>query len=303
MSKPLDRLTLLETFVRIADRGSITAAARDLGLSQASASRQLKELEDRLTAQLIRRTTHALSLTPAGQDLLRDAQALIAGWDALADRHGASERTVAGRLKVVAPVALGQLHLADMAVRFQLAHPGVSVIWVLEDAPIRFAEVGCDCWIKVGPVPDDTLIVRPLGRVERLIVAAPALVAHHAIGGPEDLAAMPCAALDPFDGGRIDLTAKSGAEARIAPDLSLSTNNIFALHRAALLGAGFAVLPRWFVEDDLAAGRLIDVLPDWRAATLTINAAFLPARHQPKRLGLFLDALLTGVGAIPGIQR
>jgi len=80
MSKPLDRLTLLETFARISDRGSISAAARDLGLSQASASRQLKELEDRLGAQLIRRTTHSIALTPAGQALLRDARELIAGW-------------------------------------------------------------------------------------------------------------------------------------------------------------------------------------------------------------------------------
>jgi len=80
MSKPLDRLTLLETFAGISDRGSISAAARDLGLSQASASRQLKELEDRLGAQLIRRTTHSIALTPAGQALLRDARELIAGW-------------------------------------------------------------------------------------------------------------------------------------------------------------------------------------------------------------------------------
>ena len=303
MSGPLDRLTLLGTFARIAERGSITAAARDLGLSQASASRQLKALEDRLGSQLVRRTTHALSLTPAGEEVLRGARELIAGWDAFEERHGASEQEVKGRMRIVAPIALGQLHLADIALRFQLAHPGVTIDWLLDDDPIRFAEIGCDCWIKVGPVPDDTLILRTLGRVERLLVAAPALVSGRKLRSPQDVAALPCAALAPFEGGEIGLSSKGGRTAKIAPEVRLSTNNIFALHRAALLGLGFAVLPRWFVAADLEAGRLIDLLPVWRAATLTVNAAYLPARHQPKRLTLFLEALASGIEAIPGIER
>ena len=302
MSRPLDRLTLLETFARIAERGSITAAGRDLGLSQASASRQLKELEDRLGAQLVRRTTHDLSLTPAGREVLQEARALIAGWQAFEERHGAPDREAKGRMKIVAPVALGQLHLADIALRFQLDHPGVTIDWHLDDEPIRFAEIGCDCWIKVGPVPDDTLILRALGRVERLLVAAPALVASRRPKTPKEVAALPCAALDPFEGGQIGLTSKTGKTARIAPEVRVSTNNIFALQRAALLGLGFAVLPRWFVEPDLAAGRLVDLLPAWRAATLSINVAYLPARHQPRRLTLFLEALASGVAAIPGIE-
>lgn len=302
MSKPLDRLTLLETFARIAERGSISAAARDLGLSQASASRQLKDLEDRFGSQLIRRSTHSLSLTSAGLDLLRDARELTAGWEALEDRHGAADREVRGALNVVAPVALGQLYLADIALRFQLAHRSVAIGWQLKDEMIRFAEVGCDCWIKVGTVPDDTLIVRELGKVERLIVAAPDLTGPGQFGSPEQVAGLPCAALQPFEGGNIAVSDMAGDTFVIKPDVRLSTNNIFALHRAALMGVGFAVLPRWFVEEDLASGRLIDLLPDWRAATLTVNAAFLPSRYQPKRLLLFLEHLAGEFGAIPGIE-
>ena len=102
MTKSLDRLVLLETFVRIAERGSISAAARDLGLSQPSASRQLSELEGRLGAQLIRRTTHNLALTPAGQDLLVEARQMLEGWDALVERHGRGPDDIKGRLKIVA---------------------------------------------------------------------------------------------------------------------------------------------------------------------------------------------------------
>ncbi len=303
MSKPLDRLTLLETFARIAERGSISQAARDLGLSQASVSRQLKDLEDRLGTVLIRRTTHSLALTPAGQGLLQDARELTTGWTALEERHGPSGRQVKGPLKIVAPVALGQHHLADIACRFQRAHPAVTITWLLQDEAIRFAEIGCDCWIKVGAVPDDALIVRELGRVERLLVAAPDLVSPRKDFTPEEVAGLPCVALDPFEGSRIGLTSRDRATATLTPHVSFSTNSIFAQHRAALNGAGFAVMPRWFVEADLETGRLVDLLPDWRAATLTINAAFMPTRFQPRRLALFLDRLTTDVPGIPGIGR
>ena len=303
MSKPLDRLTLLETFARIADRGSISAAARDLGLSQASVSRQLKDLEDRFSTVLVRRTTHSLALTPAGQELLRDARALASDWTALEERHASSDRQVKGQLKVVAPVALGQHHLADIACRFQREHPAIAITWLLQDEPIRFAEIGCDCWIKVGAIPDDTLIVRDLGRVERLLAASPDLIGRRRGLTPDCVARLPCAALAPFEGGRIGLTSRDGAAATLTPRVSISTNSISAQYRAALNGAGFAVLPRWFVEADLDAGRLVDLLPDWRAATLTVNAAFMPARLQPRRLTLFLDRLGAEVPRIPGIER
>lgn len=253
-------------------------------------------------AQLIRRTTHSLALTPAGQDLLYDARALIAGWDAFEERHAGSDGTVRGALKVVAPVALGQTHLADIAVGFQLRHPQVKLTWMLDDQPIRFAEIGCDCWIKIGAVPDDTLVARPLGRVERLLAAAPDLIKDQRPHQPKDLESLPLIALAPFEGGDIRLTAADGTEAAIPMSLRMTTNNILAAYRAAKMGAGAAIVPRWFVADDLAEGSLVDLLPGWRAAELVVHAAFLPARYQPKRLELLLDTLANGISEIPGIQ-
>ncbi len=301
MTGTLDRITLLETFVRIAERGSISAAARDLDLSQPSVSRQLAELEHRFGAQLARRTTHELSLTPAGQDLMHDARQLIDSWNALEERHGQGQTEIRGRLKIVAPVALGQLHLADLMLQFQSNHPRVSIDWQLDDEPIRFAEAGCDCWIKVGVVPDENLIVRPLAAVERLIVAAEPLASQHVVRTPSDVEKLPFAALDPFEGARITLKSKTNRSQTIGPDIAVATNNIFALHRAALTGAGAAVLPLWFVEDDLKAGRLVDLLPAWRAPTLTINIAYLPGRHQPARLKKFIDHLYEGITGLPGL--
>ena len=302
MSKPLDRLTLLETFVRIADAGSISAAARDLGLSQPSASRQLAELESRLRTQLIRRTTHSLALTDAGIDLLADARQLIDGWEALSEKHLASDRRIQGSLKVVAPVALGQLHLARIAWRFQRDHPGVKVTWQLDDEPIRFAEVGCDCWIKVGPVPDETLVVRSLGTVERLLVASRSFVTEHGLpGGPRAAERLPLAVLEPFEGRQIPLARGEERVTTIRPEPRVRTNNLFALKEAALMGLGIAVMPRWFVASELTSGKLVDLLPEWRAPALDVHVAYLPGRHQTLRLTTFLETLRAQVPGISGI--
>lgn len=303
MSKPLDRITLLETFVRIADAGSISAAARDLGLSQPSASRQLAELESRLRAQLVRRNTHSLALTEAGTELLQDARQLIDSWEFLEEKHLAGAEQVKGGLKVVAPVALGQLYLARLAWRFQQDHPETTITWHLEDRAIRFAEVGCDCWIKVGPVPDETLVVRRLGKVERLLVASPPLLEQRGRPrNPGSAERFPLAALEPFEGGSIVLRHKDRRRETIRPGIRMQTNNIFALKEAAMMGLGIAVLPRWFIADELARGALVDLLPAWRAPSLLIHVAYLPGRHQTLRLRTFLAMLRARVPEIDGID-
>lgn len=302
MSKPLDRLTLLETFVRIADAGSISGAARDLGLSQPSASRQLAELESRLETQLVRRTTHSLALTPAGNDLLADARQLINGWDALSEKHLAGGSVMQGNLKVFAPLALGQSHLARIACRFQQDHPGVTITWRLEDEPIRFAEVGCDCWIKVGAVPDENLIVRRLGSVERMLVASQSLIAANGMPrGPKAAERLPLAALEPFEGRQIPLRQGNQRSVTIRPHSRMQTNNIYALKEAALMGIGMAVMPRWFVASELKSGALIDILPTWRAPALDVHVAYLPGRHQPQRLKAFVDTLREEAPKIVGM--
>jgi len=302
MSKSLDRLTLLSTFVRIAERGSISAAARDIGLSQASASRQLAELEERLGIQLIRRTTHALALTRDGEQVLSDARILLDGWEALSDRFAQSGGRLAGDLKVVAPVALGQQHLAAAAIEFQNRHPDVSITWVLDDDPIRFAETGCDLWIKIGIPSDDRLVVRNIGSVERLIVAAPSLLSSAPVKMPSDLDSLPLAALAPFEGAAIPLKNAQGSKRSVAARPVMTTNNIYSAYEAAKRGIGFAVMPRWFVDDDLNTGHLVDVLPAWRAPERTVTASVLPGRHRTRRLVAFRDHMIDAIRSVPGIR-
>ena len=304
MSKSLDRLTLLETFVRIADAGSISAAARDLGLSQPSASRQLAELESRFKTQLMRRTTHDLSLSAAGDELIADARQLLDQWEALEEKYLETEATPQGKLKVIAPIALGQLYLLDIVLRFQQQYPLIDLSWQLQDGNIRFAEVGCDCWVKIGPVPDESLIVEPLGQVERMVVATPGFLQTQ--GEPKTIKALeklPFITLAPFEGGRIPLTNSQGKQVVVTPSARMNTNSITALRKATLAGLGASVMPRWFIEEDLTQQQLVDLLPQWRAPKLTIYVASLPGRHRPRRLKAFLDILRTEVSRIPGIEQ
>lgn len=296
MSKPSDRLALLETFSRIADTGSISAAARDLGVSQPTASRQLAELETRLRTTLIRRTTHEMSLTEAGQALLGASRDLLSGWEALEEQHLDDAERLSGMLRVVAPVALGQTLLSGIACRFQKDHPDIVLGWELEDRAIRFAAVGCDCWIRVGGVPDETLVVRELGQVDRLVVCSPEYLDRAgSLSTPRDLDKLALLALEPFEGRSIPLATGRGRKAVIRPAVRLSTNNIGALREATLGGLGIAVMPRWFIRDDLKGRALVEALPGWRAPKLAINVAYAHTRHQTRRLRAFVERVASSL--------
>ncbi|WP_300017175.1 LysR family transcriptional regulator [uncultured Roseobacter sp.] len=287
MNTRFDRLFLLETFVRIAERQSLSAAARDLGTSQPSVSRRLAALENRLGVVLVRRTTHDVTLTPDGLALLSDARRMIGEWEAIEDRHGEDEE-LKGTIRVIAPVALGQNLLVRAAIQFMKDHPNVTIDWRLRDDAIRFAEEGCDCWLKVGPVPDETLVVRELARVERLVVGTPDCLAQHA---GSDLHAMPWLTLGPFEGNRIELFNEAQELQAFSVTPKLASDNIFAIYEAAMQGVGVAIMPRWFVASDLEIDNLVDVAPDLRAARLPVNLALVSGTKRPARVEQFCKSV------------
>ena len=287
MKTRFDRLSLFETFVRIAERKSLSAAARDLGTSQPSVSRQLAALEERLGVILVRRTTHDVTLTPDGLTLLVDARRMLGEWEALEDRHREDDE-LAGTIRVVAPVALGQRLFIKAAAHFIREHPDVTIDWRLRDDNIRFAEEGCDCWLKVGAIPDETLIVRELARVERIVIGTPEYLKSHT---ETALHSMPWLTLGPFEGNRIELFDQKKQVHSFAVKPKLASDNIFAIHEAALEGVGAAIMPRWFVESDLEEGNLVDVAPNFRAARLPINLAIAPGTKRPARVERFCEAI------------
>lgn len=156
------------------------------------------------------------------------------------------------------------------------------------------AEEGCDLWIRVGPVPDDRLVVREIARVERIVVAAPRVAAAQGDAPMED---WPWLALGPFEGGRIALRGDDGRRAfTLRP--RLATDNVLALRQAVLGGLGAAILPRWLVADELAAGALIDAAPGRRAAALPVHLALAAGEARPLRVARLAEAITAAAGGL-----
>ena len=166
-----DRLELLETFVRVADTGALSRAARSLNVSQPSVSRRIQSLEDACRAKLIHRTTHYLELTDEGRRLLPVARELLSKWEAGVSALADDEPS--GLLQVAAPVGLGQSRLMDEAVAYLKRYPKVQMDWTLTDEPVDVVGGEADIWISIGgAVTDDRLVVKQLAKVDLLLVAA-----------------------------------------------------------------------------------------------------------------------------------
>ncbi len=288
-----DRIGLLETFIRVAERGSLSAAARDLGVTQPSISRQFAALEQMMGTVLAHRTTHKLTLTSEGTALLAQARGLVAQWRELEESNRAGS-DLRGDIRAFAPTALGQGVLIKAATQFLIDHSGVSIDWRLTDRPIRFAEEGCDCWFRVGHVPDQSLVVREIGSIERLVVGHPETPNRSL----EDL---PWVSLGPYEGERIALFDENGTERAFSVGPRLTVDNIFASLEAVRQGLGIAILPHWLVKDLLKSGELVAPAPEWRAASLPLRVALPPGTRRPDRLSRFVESMTDATIADFGI--
>jgi DNA-binding transcriptional LysR family regulator len=291
-----DRFELMETFVRIVDAGSLSAAAAQLGTTQPTVSRRLQALERSLGVRLLRRSTHSMTLTEDGQRCLERARELLANWHAFeADLRGAGDEPE-GTLRVIAPHAFGQQQLVAPLADYLARHPRVNVEWLLHDRRPDFIAEGIDCAIQVGEVDDQNVVAIKLAEVPRIVVAAPALAALlPATQEPGDLARLPWLAMRPYYRTEVALSALAplavGSDARFAITPRMSTDSLYALRTATVMGVGAAVASAWLVADDIAQGRLVHLAPQWRAAPLPVWLVYPKARFYPARLRRFLDVI------------
>ncbi len=299
-----DRLGLLQTFVRIVEAGSLSAAASQLGTTQPTVSRRLRALEQALGLRLLQRSTHRMRLTDDGHRLHAHARALLDDWDSLqADLRGARERAE-GRLRVLVPHAFGQTALLAPLVDYLQRHPEVEVEWLLHDRHPDFIAEGIDCAIQVGPLHTPDVVATRLAEVPRIVVAAPALLQG---APPADeaaaLEALPWLALQTFYRDEIALQhARDGRTHRFAIRPRFSTDSLYALRGAILAGLGAGIVSSWLVGEDLAAGRLRRLAPDWEAAPLPVYLIHPYARFYPARLRLFLQAMRAAMPGLTGMR-
>ncbi|POP41945.1 LysR family transcriptional regulator [Superficieibacter electus] len=300
----IDRVELMRTLVRIVEAGSLSAAAAQLATTQATVSRRLQSLERLLGTKLILRSTHAMKLTDDGERCYQHAKRVIDAWLALEDDLHTAEDEPVGVLKVRAPHAFGQQQLLTPLVNFLQRYPGLAVEWMLNDKTVDFLSDDIDCAIRVGAEKDPATVSVLLAEVPRSLVAAPALLARYAhITCPEQMSALPWVAISTFYQHEILLThVDSGEHKMIAIQPRLSTDSLYVARNTALAGLGLALVSRWVVEEDLAAGRLVEVIPSWQAGALPVHLVYPWSRYYPTRLRKFLQLMREVMPRVAGMR-
>lgn len=288
----LDDLRQIRAFVQVAESGSISAAARVLGLSQPTVSRQIQALERGINLPLIRRDTHTMSLTEAGRVLLPEARRLLVAAERAGQKLMAERNTLQGHLRIVSVVDLGQWIVSRVLARFQSLHPQVTAELHLINRPMKFIEEGFDCGFLVGEPVDKSLVMRRIASLPRVLTAAPSLIERLGLPThPDALADFPwLGVLQPHFDLRRRLVIGTGERAReIAVRPALLLDTVTALREAAVAGAGFTLLPAWIAERDLADGSLVRLLPDWEIPDIGLYLGYATGRHLTGRLRAFLE--------------
>lgn len=304
MSKPtsagVDRLELMQTFVRIVEAGSLSAAAPLLGATQPTVSRRLRSLEELLGVQLLQRSTHGMRLTPDGERCHERARTLLADWAAFEADIGGAGAEPEGHLRIAVPHAFGQEQFVAPLAGFLRAHPRITVDWLLVDDVSDALSRGIDCAIQVGDPTDPGVVAVRLAAVARIVVAAPALLAGGAPPhDPQALAGLPWLALRTYYRGELVLEhVHTGERRTVRMRPRVSTDSLYALRSAALQGLGACAGSRWLLADDVARGTLVHLAPDWQPAPLPTWITYLHAQHYPSRLLRFVAAMREAVPAI-----
>jgi len=300
----IDRLELMRTFIRIIEAGSLSAAAVQLGTTQATVSRRLQSLEALLGVKLIMRSTHAMKLTDDGERCYQHARQLVDSWLALEDDLQIVDDNPVGVLRVRAPHAFGQQQLLTPLVDFLQRYPQLSVEWMLNDKNIDFISENIDCAIRVGADVDPATVSVLLAEVPRSLVISPALLETlENVSDPMALSALPWVAISTFYQHEVTLRHQASRESLTVPIVPrLSTDSVYVARNTALAGLGAALISSWTVEEDIAQGRLVELLPEWRAAALPVHLVYPWARYYPARLRKFLDLMREVMPKISGMQ-
>ena len=289
----MDRLKQIESFVAVAAKGSLTAAAHAEGVAPAVIGRRIDALEARLGVKLLVRTTRRITLTHEGSAFLENCQRLLADLASAEASVSAGGVKASGHLRVTAPGGFGRRHVAPLVPRFLAEHPDVSLSLNLSDRVVDMVNEGFDCAVRVGDLPDSSLISVRLADNRRLCVAAPAYLKRAGVPkSPSDLMRHQCLTLS-SDASQTRGWAFTVDDrlTHLRPGGRLDCSDGQVLHDWCLQGLGIAWRSTWEVEKEVADGTLQVVLADFAAPPNGIYAVFPHARHLPLRVRLWIDFL------------
>jgi DNA-binding transcriptional LysR family regulator len=294
----MDKLKAFASFVSVATRGSLTAAARAEGVAPAIMGRRLDALEAHLGVKLLVRTTRRLSLTTEGSAFLEDCQRLLAEVAHAEASVSAGGIQASGHLRVTAPAGFGRRHVAPLVPRFYAEHPEVRISLNLSDRVIDLAAEGFDCAVRVGDLPDSSLVSVRIADNRRLCVAAPSYLQRRGTPQhPSELAEHDCLALSSgasqTRGWAFTLPSDGGGQqvVHFRPVGPLDCSDGQVLYDWCLAGYGIAWRSTWEVEAEIASGQLLPVLENFAAPPNGIYAVFPHAKHLPLRVRLWIEYL------------
>lgn len=290
-----DRLLEMRVFQAVVTTGAFTAAAHALGVSQPFVSQTIQRLESRLGARLMHRTTRGHSLTPEGARFLEIARRVLDTIESAEAAWQVRDAQVEGLLRVSVPIAFGLDRITPLVPDFLARFPALSLEMRLTDDTENLIEEQIDVAIRMGRLADSGLMHRRLCGLQRIVVAAPGLVARYGLPKrPADLAGFPCLA---WDGGRDHLNRwrflEDGKEIVLRAEGRFRSNQGMSLFQMCLAGMGAMRVAEHLARPALQDGRLVELLPDHTARDDTaIHAVFLPDRHMVPRIRCFIDFMV-----------
>jgi DNA-binding transcriptional LysR family regulator len=287
------QLKQIESFVSVATRGSLTAAAHAEGIAPAVIGRRIDALEARLGVRLLLRTTRRITLTHEGSGFLEDCQRILADLRNAETGVSAGGLRASGALRLTAPAGFGRRHVAPLVPRFLGRHPDLRVSLNLSDRVIDIVNEGYDCAVRVGDLPDSSLVGVRIADNRRLCVATPAYLKRAGMPQqPSELSRHECLTLS-SDASQTRgwAFAVNGAITHLRPGGRLDCSDGQVLHDWCIAGLGIAWRSTWEVEHELASGQLVSVLDAFAAPPNGIYAVFAHARHLPLRVRLWVDFL------------
>ena len=274
------------------DRGSMSAASRELRVPLPTLSRKISELEALLGTQLLVRTTRSLSLTDAGAAYAQAARTIVAQVEEAEQRAAGEFVTPRGDLALTAPVAFGRLHILPVVQEFLAQFPDITVWLTLSDRNAHLIDDHVDLAVRIGALSDSAMVAAQVGQMRTIVCASPALIARHgAPAQPEDLASLPIISFDMFQpavrwtfrqpGGNLPI------DVRIRPRLSVSTAE--AAVDAAAAGVGVTRVFRYQAAAAIARGTLAVLLENWEPATLPVTLLRPASDRVPLKVRRFLE--------------
>jgi len=295
----MDKFQEMASFVAVVEAGSFIGAADATGLSKAAVSRHVAELEQRLGARLLHRTTRRLSLTDDGQLFFARAKEMLAAIDEAESEISSRSGEPSGLLRINAPLTFGVLHLAPLWGRFAQLYPKVSLDIDLSDRVVDLVEEGYDLAVRITNLPSSQLVSRQLASTRMVACASPPYLARHGTPAhPDELAQHEVISYSYWAArNEWTFTAPDDSLVTVRTHARIHANNGDTCRAAALDHQGIILQPDFLVADDLRRGDLVELLPTYRAMTLGIHAVYPSRKHLPIKTRRLVDFLVEAFAA------